>query len=117
MAEIRITQKVDDVDRSSPAESIRFSYGRDHFVIDLGPSNSALMEADFQRWIEHSRRIKPPYNRSPRSAARPDPGKVRAWAKRQGFDVSDKGRIPLEVETAYRQRHSRGEVTECSARS
>ncbi|MFT7022389.1 MAG: hypothetical protein ACJA07_001473 [Rhodococcus sp. (in: high G+C Gram-positive bacteria)] len=113
MAEILTTQTVDDLDRSSPAESIRFSYGRDHFVIDLGPHNAARIEADFQQWIQYSRPIRPPHNGRSKSKLSRDPSRIRAWAKAHGLEVSDKGRIPLEVVEAYRQRHIRGVDNKC----
>lgn len=106
MAEILIAETVDDLDRSSPAETVRFSYGRKHFVIDLGPHNVARIEADFQQWIQYSRPIKPPRNRSSKAKSRHEPARVRAWAKANGLEVSDKGRIPLGVVEAYRHRHT-----------
>jgi len=35
------------------------------------------------------------------SAAKPDPGLVRAWAKATGHEVNDRGRVPAEVTAAY----------------
>lgn len=35
---------------------------------------------------------------------------VRAWAKEQGFELGDRGRLPAEVWTAWEQRSSRGSV-------
>jgi hypothetical protein len=41
---------------------------------------------------------------APRAAGRRDPaqtGAIREWARANGFTVSDRGRIPQEVENAY----------------
>jgi hypothetical protein len=35
--------------------------------------------------------------------SRPDSGAVRAWARSNGFDVSDRGRIPSAVISAYQE--------------
>jgi hypothetical protein len=37
------------------------------------------------------------------SRSRPDSGAVRAWAKENGYDVSDRGRIPSQVVNAYQE--------------
>ena len=37
------------------------------------------------------------------SRSRPDSGAVREWAKQNGFDVSDRGRIPSRVISAYQE--------------
>lgn len=35
-----------------------------------------------------------------------DPAKVRAWARRQGLTVGDRGRLPADVITAYIRSHT-----------
>jgi hypothetical protein len=35
----------------------------------------------------------------------PAPSEVRAWAKDNGFDVPERGRIPADVKDAYAQAH------------
>jgi hypothetical protein len=35
------------------------------------------------------------------SATKPDPASVRAWAKANGHDVNDRGRVPAGVTDAY----------------
>ncbi|TDE89181.1 hypothetical protein EXU48_20860 [Occultella glacieicola] len=39
------------------------------------------------------------------TAAAPAPAAIRAWARRQGFEVSDRGRIPAEIRAAFDRRH------------
>ncbi|WP_187298438.1 Lsr2 family protein [Rhodococcus sp. BS-15] len=102
-----ITRKVDDLDQQSPAEvSIEFTYKRRHYVIDLSAANAAQMDADFQRWITFSRPVRAPGHKSSKMMRRTDPAKVRTWAREHGFVISDKGRIPQEIETAYKNRES-----------
>lgn len=102
-----ITRKVDDLDQQSPAEfSVEFTYKRRNYVIDLSAENAAQMDADFQRWITFSRHVRAPGHRSSKMARRTDPAKVRTWAREHGFDISDKGRIPHEIEAAYKTRES-----------
>ncbi|MFP5218143.1 MAG: histone-like nucleoid-structuring protein Lsr2 [Actinomycetes bacterium] len=37
-------------------------------------------------------------------------GEVRAWAKEQGFELGDRGRLPAEVWEAWEARTTRGPV-------
>jgi hypothetical protein len=39
---------------------------------------------------------------APRSAGSPSNAEVRSWARQNGFTVSDRGRVPASVVTAYR---------------
>jgi hypothetical protein len=39
------------------------------------------------------------------SARRPDPALVRAWARREGITVGDRGRLPALLFTAYEEAH------------
>jgi hypothetical protein len=40
---------------------------------------------------------------APRAAASPSNAEVRSWARQNGFTVSDRGRLPASVVTAYRK--------------
>lgn len=42
----------------------------------------------------------------PLELAPPRPADVRAWARSQGYDVSDRGRVPALVVAAYRESRS-----------
>ena len=43
----------------------------------------------------------------PLAPAPPTPKEVRAWAREAGLDVSDRGRVKVELVTAYLQAHGR----------
>lgn len=47
---------------------------------------------------------------SPGEAAKRDPAAVRAWARTNGFNVTDRGRIPEDVFDAYARALEKGEV-------
>ncbi|WP_335981376.1 MULTISPECIES: histone-like nucleoid-structuring protein Lsr2 [Streptomycetaceae] len=83
--------------------------------IDLTPdSHDKLMEAlsPFLH-AEGARRVRDAgtgRGRRPRGAAtRPakddDSAAVRAWAKEQGYDINDRGRVPATVREAYEKAH------------
>lgn len=41
----------------------------------------------------------------------PDTSAVRAWARENGYDVADRGRLPAEISDAYATAHRRGGAT------
>jgi hypothetical protein len=46
-----------------------------------------------------------PEGTAPRSAGSPANAEIRAWARENGMTVSDRGRVPASVITAYRNAH------------
>jgi len=99
---------VDDIDKSSPAdETVSFSLDGVSFEIDLTSDNAAKLRDDLAVWIGHAERTggrrssgrsTPKVSGSGRKA---DLGAVRAWARENGHQVSDRGRISAEVQSAY----------------
>lgn len=54
--------------------------------------------------LEVQRRATPARRRSKSTSSGYSAADVRAWAKQNGLDVPDRGRIPLDVMTAYNDR-------------
>src|SRR5689334_7998544 len=70
------------------------------FEIDLSKKNADKLTRAIGPYIEAGRRVRSASGRSGRTAARasgPRPADVRAWAKDQGMEVSDRGRVPAEL--------------------
>jgi Lsr2 len=101
---------VDDIDKSSPAdETVSFSLDGVSYEIDLTSDNAARLRNDLSEWIGHAERTG-----GRRSSGRPagkgsspkaDLGAVRAWARENGHQVSDRGRISADVQAAYDKAH------------
>ncbi|HEX5143231.1 MAG TPA: Lsr2 family protein [Mycobacterium sp.] len=100
---------VDDFDGEGTAdETVEFGLDGVTYEIDLTNKNAAKLRADLKQWIESGRRVGG--RRRGRSAA---PGKGRAtidreqsaairdWARRNGHNVSTRGRIPADVIDAF----------------
>ena len=109
MARTVTVNLVDDIDGVSPAdETVYFSFDGAEFAIDLSADNAAELREQLQRWIAHARRQGGRARR--RAAARqaavtPMPTvEIRAWAKKNGYGVASRGRIPAEVIEAYHAR-------------
>ena len=101
---------VDDIDKSSPAdETVSFSLDGVSYEIDLTSQNAAKLRDDLSVWIGHAERTggRRSTGRAAATSAGPtaDLGAVRAWARENGHQVSDRGRISAEVQAAYDKAH------------
>jgi hypothetical protein len=101
----------DDLDGSEGAETVAFSLDGVAYEVDLTPEHADELRQSLDRWIKAGRKTKGGGSaRSGRSARQAkdsagDTAKIRAWAREQGLEVSDRGRIPLEVRAAYVAAH------------
>ncbi|GAB3491453.1 histone-like nucleoid-structuring protein Lsr2 [Flexivirga sp.] len=93
----------DDLDGSEASETVNFSLDGKSYEIDLSAANSAQLRDDFAKWIGHARAVRGRTRVAAptRSAGRTDLNKVRDWGRKNGFKVSDRGRVSAEVQEAY----------------
>lgn len=104
MAKKIVEYLIDDIDGSDAVETIVFAVDGVTYEIDLNQENTAALRADFDKWITYARRISGRRTRRTATPTTSDAGKVRAWAREHGYEVSDRGRIPAEIRAAYEQR-------------
>jgi hypothetical protein len=101
---------VDDIDGGEAEESVSFGLDGVNYEIDLSESNAAALREALAPWVGHARRTggraggRRGASRS-RAAAKTDLGDVRAWARDNGYQVSDRGRVSAEVMSAYEAAH------------
>jgi len=104
-----VTQLLDDIDGGEAAESITFSVDGVAYEIDLSEENATQLREDFAKWISHARRISSPGGRSssktPPRKPRGELDSIRSWARANGYEVGDRGRIPNSVQEAYAAAH------------
>lgn len=102
---------VDDVDGSEADEQVEFSVDGKTYEIDLSAANGERLRAVLAPFISAGRRTG-----AGRSAATTTPAPrptsdrelnqaIREWALAQGMTVSERGRIPSNVLTAYHAAH------------
>ena len=104
MAKRMNTVVTDDLDGSSAAEAVSFSFDGLAYEIDLGPANRQRMQKALQPFIDAGRRAgrrKPSRGASTRLKA----AAIRAWAKDEGLDVAERGRISADVVRKYNAAH------------
>jgi hypothetical protein len=103
MAKKVTTSLQDDLDGSPAAETVHFALEGSEFEIDLNEKNARKFRQQLVPFIEHARRArrdgKTPAKRS--AAGRRRTIGIRAWARDRGMDVSERGRIPINVVEEY----------------
>jgi Lsr2 len=80
--------------------------GRD-YEIDLCEKHSQKFDDVLKRFAGRARKVTGRVTRTKRRTAahRQHSAEVRAWAKRSGIEVSDRGRIPAQVIRKYEASH------------
>ncbi|WP_291379890.1 Lsr2 family protein [Demequina sp.] len=94
---------VDDLDGGSADETLKFAVENTQYEIDLSTAHAAELRAAFAPWVAAARKV--PGRSSAKSRSTSDTSKVRAWAKANGYDVSERGRISATVRSAYDAVH------------
>ena len=104
---------VDDIDGSEAEETVEFGLDGATYQIDLSTNHAEALRDALADYVDHARRSggrKRPAGRlagrAPRTASadREQNQAIREWARKQGFKVSDRGRIPSEVVEAFHQK-------------
>jgi Lsr2 len=106
MAQKVQTLYIDDIDGSDAEGTVRFGLDGTDFEIDLNAMHSQELRASLQAYITHARKVSGPRRISRgvrRNASAIDTHAVRSWAKNQGIDIKERGRIPADVVARYRE--------------
>lgn len=104
MARKTFVELVDDIDGSKADHTVTFSLDGVSYEIDLNDHHAEKIRAEIGGWAGHARRVGG--RRSVRAAASPnDTAQIRQWARDNGYDVSDRGRISADVREAYKAAH------------
>jgi hypothetical protein len=111
MAQKIETLFIDDLDGSEAEGTVRFALDGTDYEIDLNTKHAEALRKSLAQYVEAARRG-PGSRRPSRGRRQPNANgvnntEVRAWAKSQGIDVKERGRIPAELvakfKTATRQ--------------
>lgn len=113
MAIVTTVSKVDDIDGSTGAETVAFGLDGVSYEIDLGNKNAQKLRDALATYVAHGRKVSGRRVRTPRtgrgrSTTSPDRDQttvIRAWARSNGYEVSDRGRLPATVVAAFEAAH------------
>lgn len=98
---------LDDIDGSDAERTVQFALDGATYEIDLSQENIGKLEQALEPFIEKATRVATA--RGGRSRGRSTSGgggrskaaEVRAWAKEQGIEVPDRGRVPNHIIEQY----------------
>ncbi|ONI71365.1 hypothetical protein ALI144C_52615 [Actinosynnema sp. ALI-1.44] len=114
MAQKVVVQLVDDLDGTTSDDITTVTFGIDgvSYEIDLTDANATKLREQVQEFADSARRTggrakrgivpigaKPQANREQTKA-------IRDWARQNGYDLSDRGRIPATVIEAFDAAHT-----------
>lgn len=117
MARRIVHQLVDDLDGTllevGEGETVLFSLDGTAYEIDLTDANAAALREALAPYIAAGRSISraaasgssSSAPRARRRTGQRDYTAVRAWAKENGYTVSERGRVPANVLEAYESAH------------
>ena len=105
MASRTITTLTDDIDGGDADETVTFSFKGTQYEIDLSKKNVDKMVIALQPYTSAARKSggrRSGSGRTTSSGADKDQlAKIREWARANGHQVSDRGRISAAVQEAY----------------
>lgn len=102
MAQKIQTLLLDDLDGSEADETVRFGLDGASYEIDLSEAHARELRDSLARYAGAGRKVNPlrvaPARKTVRSASNGyDSTEVRDWAKAQGIEIKDRGRVPSDV--------------------
>jgi hypothetical protein len=102
---------VDDIDGSDASETVTFGLDGAQYEIDLSEDNADRLREALSVYVGHGRRAGgrkrgnagggTPRSGGSRPTTGPTAAEIRAWARENGWDVPERGRVSGEVRDAY----------------
>ncbi len=119
MATITTTTLVDDLDGTEAADTVAFALDGVSYEIDLSEENAEKLRDALAGYVASARRVdgarrsarakpaKPAKSvRGPRTAPdREQTAAIREWARANGYEVSERGRLSANVLAAFEAAH------------
>jgi Lsr2 len=110
---------VDDLDGSDASGTVSFALDGRSYEIDLSDDNAAKLRDSLASFVAAARRAgsttggrrsrtqrsTSDADEAPARSNREETAAIRAWARENGHEVSERGRIPKAVVQAYQSAH------------
>ncbi|MBS2966558.1 Lsr2 family protein [Actinocrinis puniceicyclus] len=102
---------VDDLDGGKADETVVFGLDGARYVIDLSGKNAKKLRDTLARYVDAARRDRGARTagraavRKPAQPGGPNTSEVREWAKAQGFEVSERGRVSRDLIVKFQEAH------------
>lgn len=106
MASEVVIRLLDDIDGTEASETVRFSLDGVAFEIDLTEAHAMELRDALGVYVGAARMV-PTAKRARKASTDKAPGEAklaRVWLQANGYEISDRGRIPEEMMRAYQGR-------------
>ncbi|MFI9202646.1 Lsr2 family protein [Streptomyces sp. NPDC053048] len=105
---------VDDLNGGEADETVTFALDGKSYEIDLTTDNAGKLREALADYVKAARRTgkaaagrKAAAVKAPgQAAAGQDTARIRAWAKENGYNVNDRGRVPAEIREAFEKANA-----------
>jgi len=93
---------IDDIDGGEAEGTVHFGLDGTDYEIDLSAAHAEALRKALEEYIGAGRKVSGPARRGRGSSRRtasggPNSSDVREWAKAQGIEVKDRGRVPADL--------------------
>ncbi|HEX4977191.1 MAG TPA: Lsr2 family protein [Nocardioides sp.] len=107
---------VDDLDGSDAVETVSFALDGVDYEIDLNEQHASELRNALSLYVGHGRRTGGRRRTSSGGGAKratgtgsaadgPSAAEIRSWARENGYEVPERGRVSAEVREAYAAAH------------
>jgi hypothetical protein len=110
---IQVAQKIqtlfiDDIDGGEAEGTVRFALDGAEYEIDLSSRHSEELRSALGKYVTHARKVGGAARRAGRAAGRSakangavNTTEIRNWARENGYDIKDRGRVPADLVAKY----------------
>ena len=99
---------IDDIDGGEAEGTVRFALDGAEYEIDLSAKHSEELRSALGRYVSNARKVGGASRRPVRSGRGTKSAngalnttEVRNWARENGFDIKDRGRVPADLVAKY----------------
>jgi len=96
---------VDDLDGADADETVTFGIDGVNYEIDLTKAHAEELRGAVALYVGHGRRVGGRRRTGQKTDGGTAAADIRAWARENGWDVPDRGRVSAEVREAYGAAH------------
>jgi nucleoid-associated protein YejK len=95
---------VDDIDGSEATQTVLFALDGKTYEIDLSDANAEKLRDVLAPYVGGGRKVgggRATVRRMGTGKPKDDSQAIREWARENGYEVSDRGRVPASLREAY----------------
>jgi hypothetical protein len=102
---------VDDLDGSAAEGTVRFGLDGTDYEIDLSTEHAQALRDALASYVGAARKVsagvrRPVRNGRKAPASKVNTTEIREWAKAQGIEVKDRGRVPAELVVKFQSANA-----------